>query len=339
MAQTTQVSQTRTAVPTARPQTRPAADGLDVSRAGKAVVDEVAKVIVGKKRVLEDVLMSILADGHVLFEDFPGLAKTLTANTFAQASGCIFKRIQFTPDLLPSDITGSYVYDKEKGTFVFHPGPIFTNILLADEINRAPPKVQSALLEAMQEKQVTIEGVTHKLPRPFIVLATQNPIEQEGTYPLPEAQLDRFLMRISVGYPSRTEEAEVVNRRLARGKDEADVLKVIDPERILSAQRSLEGVRVEPAIVQYAVELVARTREDERVQVGSSPRGSLALIKLARAHAALRGRGFVTPDDVKAIASQVLNHRLILRPEPRIKGVTGHDVIQGLLGSTKAPVT
>ncbi|MCK5413883.1 MAG: AAA family ATPase, partial [Thermoplasmata archaeon] len=246
------------------------------------------------------VAVGILANGHILFEDFPGLAKTLMASTFADCLGCTFKRIQFTPDLLPTDITGTYIYDEKDNEFKFRPGPIFTNILLADEINRAPPKTQAALLEAMQERQVSIEGVTHRLPRPFIVLATQNPIEQEGTYPLPEAQVDRFMMKMSVGYPNRADEKEILIRRELRRKDEVDVEVVSSPEKIIQMQTIIEKVHVDPAIMTYMVEIVTRTREDPRVLVGASPRGSLALFKLSRARAVIFGRDYIIPDDIKA---------------------------------------
>ncbi|MEM3341461.1 MAG: MoxR family ATPase [Thermoplasmata archaeon] len=298
---------------------------------------EVAKVIIGKEEILRLVMVNILSDGHILFEDFPGLAKTLMANTFARALGCDFKRIQFTPDLLPADITGTYIFDEKDREFKFRKGPLFTNILLADEINRAPPKTQAALLEAMQEKQVTIEGVTHKLPRPFIVLATQNPIEYEGTYPLPEAQLDRFLMKTSVGYPSRDEEDEILRRRDERSKDDADVTTITNQQILIEMQRKIENVYVDPRVRRYMVELVAKTREDPRVLVGSSPRGSLALFKLSRAYAAISGYDFVRPDDVKAIAVPAIKHRLVMKPEARIKGATPESIVQKVLESVPAP--
>ncbi|MEM3341762.1 MAG: MoxR family ATPase [Thermoplasmata archaeon] len=302
-----------------------------------ALLGEVAKAIVGKHEVLINVAVSILANGHILFEDFPGLAKTLMANTFANALGCTFKRIQFTPDLLPADITGTYIFDEKDNEFKFRPGPIFTNILLADEINRAPPKTQAALLEAMQERQVTIEGVTHKLPRPFIVLATQNPIEQEGTYPLPEAQLDRFMMKMSVGYPNRAEEKEILIRRQVRQKDNVDVEVVTNPKKIVEMQQVVERVHVDPALLTYMVEIVTRTREDPRVLVGSSPRGSLALFKLARARAVIAGRDFMVPDDVKYVFIPGLAHRLILKPEPRIRGVLPSDICNKILQEVPVP--
>ena len=302
-----------------------------------AIAAEVQKVIIGKAHVIDNVLVNILTDGNLLFEDYPGLAKTLMTNTFADALGCDFKRVQFTPDLLPADITGTNIYDAKKGEFTFKPGPLFCNLLLADEINRAPPKTQAALLEAMQEKQVTIGTVTHKLPAPFIVMATQNPVEQEGTYPLPEAQLDRFMFKMSVGYPDRADEDEILARRISRGKDAVDVDVITDPQRVIAMQQACEDVYVDPALRMYMVEVVARTREDPRVLVGSSPRGSQALLKTSRAAAALRGRDFVTPDDIKGVAELALAHRLILKPEHQIKGLESGEIIQGILREVPVP--
>ena len=302
-----------------------------------AIAAEVQKVIIGKSHVIDNVLVNILSNGNLLFEDYPGLAKTLMTNTFADALGCDFKRVQFTPDLLPADITGTNIYDAKKGEFTFKPGPLFCNLLLADEINRAPPKTQAALLEAMQEKQVTIGTVTHKLPAPFIVMATQNPVEQEGTYPLPEAQLDRFMFKMSVGYPDRADEDEILSRRISRGKDAVDVDVITDPQRVIAMQQACEDVYVDPALRMYMVEIVARTREDPRVLVGSSPRGSQALLKTSRAAAALRGRDFVTPDDIKGVAELALAHRLILKPEHQIKGLESGEIIQGILREVPVP--
>ena len=279
-----------------------------VSAISNSLMNEVSKVIIGKNENLRRVTVGILSNGNMLLEDFPGLAKTLLANTFARALGCKFKRVQFTPDLLPSDIMGTYMYDQKSGEFKLRAGPLFSNILLADEINRAPPKTQAALLEAMQEKQVTIGTVTHKLPAPFIVMATQNPVEQEGTYPLPEAQLDRFMFKMSVGYPDRADEDEILRRRIERGKDAVDVDVITDPQRVIAMQQACESVYVDPSLRMYMVEIVSRTREDPRVLVGSSPRGSQALLKTSRAAAALRGRDFVTPDDVKTVAELSLIH-------------------------------
>ena len=302
-----------------------------------AIAAEVQKVIIGKSHVIDNVLINILSNGNLLFEDYPGLAKTLMTNTFADALGCDFKRVQFTPDLLPADITGTNIYDAKKGEFTFKPGPLFCNLLLADEINRAPPKTQAALLEAMQEKQVTIGTVTHKLPAPFIVMATQNPVEQEGTYPLPEAQLDRFMFKMSVGYPDRADEDEILARRISRGKDAVDVDVITDPSRVIAMQQACEDVYVDPALRMYMVEVVSRTREDPRVLVGASPRGSQALLKTSRAAAALRGRDFVTPDDVKAIAELAIAHRIILKPEHQIKGLEAGEVIQAILREVPVP--
>jgi len=308
-----------------------------VGAISQAISAEVQKVIIGKSHVIDNVLIDILSNGNLLFEDYPGLAKTLMTNTFADALGCDFKRVQFTPDLLPADITGTNIYDAKKGEFTFKPGPLFCNLLLADEINRAPPKTQAALLEAMQEKQVTIGTVTHKLPAPFIVMATQNPVEQEGTYPLPEAQLDRFMFKMSVGYPDRADEDEILSRRITRRKDAVDVDVITDPQRVIAMQQACEDVYVDPAIRMYMVECVARTREDPRVLVGSSPRGSQALLKVGRASAAMRGRDFVTPDDIKSVAELALAHRLILKPEHQIKGLEPGEVIQSILREVPVP--
>ena len=308
-----------------------------VGAIAQAISAEVQKVIIGKSHVIDNVLINILSNGNLLFEDYPGLAKTLMTNTFADALGCDFKRVQFTPDLLPADITGTNIYDAKKGEFTFKPGPLFCNLLLADEINRAPPKTQAALLEAMQEKQVTIGTVTHKLPAPFIVMATQNPVEPEGTYPLPEAQLDRFMFKMSVGYPDRADEDEILARRIARGKDAVDVDVITDPARVIAMQQACEDVYVDPALRMYMVEVVSRTREDPRVLVGASPRGSQALLKTSRAAAALRGRDFVTPDDVKAIAELAIAHRIILKPEHQIKGLESGEVIQAILREVPVP--
>ena len=273
----------------------------------------------------------------MLLEDYPGLAKTLAARSFAQVTSIGFNRIQFTPDLMPSDVTGSSIWNQRDADFEFRPGPIFTNLLLADEINRAPPKTQAALLEAMQERQVTIEGVTHPLARPFLVLATQNPIEYEGTYPLPEAQLDRFLLRVSFGYPSKAGEWEVLTRRLERRADEVELDPVLDAATLLELQDALEQVHVGEAVGGYIVDLVAATRASGSTAVGASPRGSLAVLKLARGKAALAGRDFVTPDDVKAVAVPALAHRLMLKPELWVQRLSAEDVVRGLLESVPTP--
>jgi MoxR-like ATPase len=309
----------------------------DVGSVGGRLLDQVERAVVGKRDVLELVLLGLLADGNVLIEDFPGLAKTLAARSFAQATSLGFARIQFTPDLMPSDITGSSIYNQREGDFEFRPGPIFTNLLLADEINRAPPKTQAALLEAMQERQVTIEGRTYPLERPFIVLATQNPIEYEGTYPLPEAQLDRFLMRISFGYPSPDAERAMLEARAARQTDDVEIEAVIDARALLELQSTVEQVYVSESIGGYMVDLVASTRESNRIAVGASPRGTLALLKLSRGLAALSGRDFVTPEDVKAVAVQALAHRLTLKPELWVQRIRGDDVVRESLDAVPTP--
>ena len=309
----------------------------EVRDRGAAVLDELERAIVGKRHALELILVAMLCDGHVLLEDYPGLAKTLAARSFAQAASLRFSRIQFTPDLMPSDVTGSSVFDQRNAEFQFLPGPIFTNLLLADEINRAPPKTQAALLEAMQEQQVTTEGQTRTLDAPFIVLATQNPIEYEGTYPLPEAQLDRFLIRIGIGYPSREHELEMLARRLERGEDEVELRAVVDAPTLVAMQQALEQVHVSDSIRGYIVDLVAATRSSKRLAVGASPRGSLALLKLSRAKAALAGRDFVVPEDVKTIAIPALAHRLTLRPELWVQRVRGEDVVAEALASVPTP--
>jgi MoxR-like ATPase len=309
----------------------------DVGGRSAAVLDEVERAVVGKRDALELVLLALLCDGHVLLEDYPGLAKTLIARSFAQATSLGFARIQFTPDLMPGDVTGSSIFNQREADFEFRPGPIFTNLLLADEINRAPPKTQAALLEAMQERQVTIEGETRPLEGPFVVLATQNPIEYEGTYPLPEAQLDRFLVRVRVGYPSREAELEVLERRLARGADEITLEPVVDAPTLVEMQRAIEEVHVADAIGGYIVDLVSATRESRRLQVGASPRGSLALVKLARAKAAVAGRDYVVPEDVKAVAVPALAHRFMRRPELWVQRVRAEDVVREVLGSVPTP--
>jgi len=309
--------------------------GRVTERSGE-IVSTLARVIVGKVDVLERILAGILANGHVLIEDYPGLAKTLIARLFAQALNLSFKRLQCTPDLLPADVTGSFLFDQRQARFEFRPGPVFTHLLLADEINRATPKTQAALLEAMQEAQVTVEGESFRLEPPFLVIATQNPIEMEGTYPLPEAQLDRFLMRVSVGYPSADEERQILERRRQRRQDEAQVPAVVSRDEVLAMQRTLEDVFVSDAVERYVVDLVQATRTDHRVALGASPRGALALLKLARAWAVLRGRDFVTPDDVKAMAGSALSHRLILQPELWVSKLSAAQVVNDLL--TQVPV-
>jgi MoxR-like ATPase len=302
------------------------------------VIQEVERAIVGKRSLLEKIMAAVLANGHILLEDYPGLAKTLIAKSFAVALGLDFKRIQFTPDLLPSDITGSYIYDRSQNRFELRRGPIFANIILADEINRASPKTQSALLEAMQEYQVTLEGETMTLPVPFIVIATQNPIEYEGTFPLPEAQLDRFLLKLPIGYPSPEEEQEILKRRRERRKDEIELTQVTEAGELLAMREAIEEIYIHPDIERYIVELVNMTRRDKRVAVGASPRGSLALLKLARAQAAIAGRDYVLPDDVKRFAGPALVHRLILEPGLWMKQHAADEIIASVVQATAVPV-
>ena len=309
----------------------------EVGRISNRVLDEVERAVIGKREALELLLLGLLADGHVLVEDYPGLAKTLMARSFAQVTSLDFSRIQFTPDLMPSDVTGSSVYNQREGDFEFRPGPIFANLLLADEINRAPPKTQAALLEAMQERQVTSEGQTRRLGPPFLVLATQNPIEYEGTYPLPEAQLDRFLLRMSVGYPAREDEWQVLADRAERQTDEVALTPLIDRAALLEMQRACESVYVSEPVGLYMVDIVAATRESQSIQVGASPRGSLALLKLSRCRAALDGREYVTPDDVKSVAVPALAHRLTLRPELWVQRISAEDVVRERLDTVPTP--
>jgi MoxR-like ATPase len=313
---------------------------LKTAAAGAArILDEVERAVVGKRPALELALCALLADGHVLIEDYPGLAKTLIARSFATVTGMRFARVQFTPDLMPSDVTGASIFSQRTGEFAFRPGPVFTNVLLADEINRAPPKTQAALLEAMQERQVTTEDRTRALERPFLVLATQNPIEYEGTYPLPEAQLDRFLIRMRIGYPSSDDEWEMLSRRLERREDETELRAVVDREELIAMQRAVENVHVSEVVGRYIVALITATRESPSVQVGASPRGSLAVMKLSRVKALLDGRDFVIPDDVKAVAVPALAHRLALRPELWVQRVQAEDVVRECMSSLPVPTS
>jgi MoxR-like ATPase len=309
-----------------------------VSDLADRVIGEVERAIVGKRILLEKIMAAILAGGHVLLEDYPGLAKTLIANSFSTALGLAFKRIQFTPDLLPGDITGGYVYDRARSHFVLREGPVFANIILADEINRASPKTQSALLEAMQEFQVTLEGETMKLPEPFIVIATQNPIEYEGTFPLPEAQLDRFIMKLGVGYPTLEEEREILRRRRSRRRDEFSLTQVTQVEELLTMRRAVEEIYVDADVERYIVALTAETRMQRRVAVGASPRGSLALLKLSRVWAAMHGREYVLPDDVKEFVHPALIHRLILQPDLWMKRRAADEVLDDIIRSVPVPV-
>jgi MoxR-like ATPase len=312
----------------------------DVAPCARLVVAEVEKAIVGKREVLERIMAACLCPGgHVLIEDYPGLAKTLLARSFAAALGMHFRRIQFTPDLLPGDITGGYVYDRNENRFVLRRGPVFANVILADEINRASPKTQSALLEAMQEYQVTIEGETQPLDEPFVVIATQNPIEYEGTFPLPEAQLDRFIMKVGVGYPSAAEEKQILARRRERRTESVAIDAVTDAAGVLAMRAAVEEVYVEPDLEAYMVELASRTRAHRQVVVGASPRGTLALLKLSRAWAALRGRTYVLPDDIKALVLPALGHRLMLEPDLWTVKRAPETVLEEILRATPVPVT
>ena len=301
------------------------------------VVSQVKKVIVGKDSVLEKVMLAVLANSHILFEDYPGLAKTLMARSFAMSMGCDFSRIQFTPDLLPADITGTYVYNVKTSDFDLRRGPVFTNILLADEINRAPPKTQAALLEAMQERQTTLDGKTHPLTDPFIVIATQNPIEYEGVYPLPEAQLDRFLVRLQLGYPNRADEVEILRRRMQRGKEDVELSPAANSETILELQKTVEGIHVDDDVLGYVTDIVQATRAQRQIEVGASPRGSLAIFKLARARAVFHARDYVIPDDVKEVAEPALIHRMIMKAESWVRGSDPRQIIQEILKSIPVP--
>ncbi|MEK6753820.1 MAG: MoxR family ATPase [Chloroflexota bacterium] len=310
----------------------------EVAAASQKVMDEVERAVVGKRGVLEMIMSAVLAGGHVLLEDFPGLGKTLIARSFAAVLGLDFKRIQFTPDLLPGDITGSYILDREHNRFQLRQGPIFSNIVLADEINRASPKTQSALLEAMQEGQVTLEGESLALPEPFLVIATQNPIEYEGTFPLPEAQLDRFMLKLSIGYPDVAEEKEILNRRHTRRQDEVELKPVTSAAKLMKMRALVESVHVDSDLEEYIARLVHETRNDRRVAVGASPRASLAFLKMARAHAALNRRNFILPDDIKRFANPILSHRIILLPEYWVaRDITG-EVIDDVFKKVAVPV-
>ena len=317
-------------------------DELTPQQAGqraRTVLDEVERAVVGKRHALELVMMGVLAGGHALIEDLPGLGKTLLARSFATALGLDFTRIQFTPDLLPSDVTGAPFYDQRSAEMVFRPGPIFTQLLLADEINRTPPKTQAALLEAMAEGQVTVDGVTRPLPQPFVVIATENPIEYEGTYTLPEAQLDRFLLRTRMGYLPADDEAAMLRRRIERAAPEAVIEATTDPSEVLAMRAALERVEVDEDLLNYIIALITATRAHAQVQVGASPRGGLALVQLARAHAVLRDRDYVVPEDVKAVAVPALAHRITLRPELWVRKVSQEDVIARILTSVPVPRT
>ena len=312
--------------------------GVDVQELATAVADAVEQAIIGKREAVEMVLFALLADGHVLIEDLPGLGKTLLARSFAQVCAMDFARIQFTPDLIPSDITGASIYDRSSGSFTFEAGPIFTNILLADEINRAPGKTQAALLEAMEERQVTLENTTRQLESPFLVLATQNPIEYEGTYPLPEAQLDRFLVRIAIGYPSEDAERDILLERSRRQRERIELGPICNQQELTAMQAAVEEVHVAPPLAEYAVAIARATRESPQLAVGASPRGSLALMKLARARAAYLGRDFITPDDIKAVAVPALAHRLTLAPELWVQRIDPAEAVRAAVASVPVPV-
>ena len=310
----------------------------ETSELCRKVVSEVEKAIVGKRPLLETIMAAALAGGHILLEDYPGLGKTLIAKSFATVLGLDFKRIQFTPDLLPGDITGGYIFNRVANRFELRKGPVFANVILADEINRASPKTQSALLEAMQEGQVTLEGETLRLPDPFLVLATQNPIEYEGTFPLPEAQLDRFMLKVSVGYPAVDEEKEILHRRHQRKRDEVKLGKVITARKLLEMRQAVEGVHVDEDLEGYIAAVVQATRQDRHVAVGASPRGSLAFLKMARARAAMQGRSYILPDDIKCFSVPVLSHRLILQPEYWLTSRVTEDVIADAFAKVPVPV-
>jgi len=308
-----------------------------VSQKTLLILDEMEKAVVGKRAFLGKIFCAILADGHVLIEDLPGLAKTLTARSFSVVLGLTFKRIQFTPDLLPADITGGYVFNRQRGNFELVKGPIFANLVLGDEINRAPAKTQAAMLEAMEERQVTLEGETLRLPQPFIVLATQNPIEYEGTFPLPEAQLDRFMVRLSVGYPTADEELEVLRRRWVRKEDEISLRTLTDAGELKAMRKAVESVYIDPDVARYIVALVHASRVEFQVAVGASPRASLSLLKMSRARAAMEGRGYVIPDDVKFIAREVMIHRLLLKPDRWAIGMTVKSVVESIVNNVPVP--
>ena len=313
------------------------AEAKSIAAAGKQISDNIEKIIVGKSRIIELVLVSIFCEGHILLEDVPGIGKTMLARSVARSLKCQFRRIQCTPDLLPSDITGNYIFNQKTSDFEFRPGPVFTQIVLADEINRATPRSQSALLEAMEERQVTLEGETRQLPRPFLVLATQNPVELEGTFPLPEAQMDRFLMKLKIGYTNESEDSLILERFVQHNPIE-ELQPVIDAEEVIKLQKACRQVLVNPDIQKYIIQLVRATREQPHVELGASPRAMLGLYRTAQALAALRGRTFVIPDDVKYLAPFIMAHRIIPEASVSLKGGRGEDIVQAVLKSVPAPV-
>jgi MoxR-like ATPase len=311
----------------------------ETARKASAILDELEAAVVGRRRTLELVLIGILAGGHVLLEDLPGLGKTLIARSFAQVLGLDFARIQFTPDLLPSDVVGAPLYDQRNGEMVFRPGPVFTQLLLADEINRTPPKTQAALLEAMGEGQVSVDGESRRLPQPFIVLATDNPIEYEGTYELPEAQLDRFLMRLRLGYLTANDETDMLRRRVVRATEQVALTPVTDAQGLLAMREALERIEISDDLLDYVTAIVTATRRDPQIQVGASPRGGLALVQLARGQALLHERDYVVPDDIKQVAVPALAHRITLRPELWVRQVSADDIVSRLLSGVPTPRT
>ena len=313
---------------------------MNVAEASDAcgdVLSELGEAIVAERAFFENVMLGLLARGHVLIEDVPGTGKTLTARSFAAALGLSFSRVQFTPDLLPSDVTGTNVYNEGTGEFEFSEGPIFANVVLADEINRAPPKTQAALLEAMEEEQVTVDGETYPLPSPFFLIATQNPVEQEGNFPLPEAQLDRFVVKTAMGYPDESGEIELLRRRIGRSEQDPSVSCVLTPEAVESVRAAPETVRVDEDLLEYMARVTGATRSDRRVEVGVSPRGTQRLLEATRAAAVLAGREFVTPDDVKRVAQPVLAHRLVLTPDAKVNEVAKTDVLNAVLDAVEVP--
>ena len=308
-----------------------------VAENGNRILAELQTAIVGKESVLRKVLVGVLANSHILLEDYPGLAKTVIAKSLATTLGCTFSRVQFTPDLLPADITGTYIYNQKSGDFELRRGPIFTNILLADEINRSPPKTQSALLEAMQERQTTLDGRTHLIEKPFIVIATQNPIEFEGVYLLPEAQLDRFIMKLRIGYPDKSSEIDILKRRIARRSDDFPIRNIVDTAALIEMQEAVENIHADDAVLSYITDIVRETRTHSQVEVGASPRGSLAVLKLARANAALSGRDYILPDDVKAVCSEALAHRIIPKAASWVRGFDPVSIIEEILRMAPVP--